>query len=77
MVGRELSQIYPEKLAQSTDNTPPALRVRGLSLKGKLKDINLEVRRGEVLGLAGLVGAGRTEINHHGAAPQRAGRDIY
>lgn len=62
MVGRELSQIYPDKQPKQADDAPAALRVSGLSVKGKLTDINLEVRRGEVLGLAGLVGAGRTEI---------------
>jgi ABC-type sugar transport system ATPase subunit len=36
--------------------------VRGLTRKGVLKDVSFDVRRGEVLGLAGLVGAGRTEI---------------
>lgn len=62
MVGRELAQIYPAKSAGFTADAPPALRVEGLSLKGKLHDVHLAVRRGEVLGLAGLVGAGRTEI---------------
>ncbi|MBD3896830.1 sugar ABC transporter ATP-binding protein [Halomonas sp. ML-15] len=62
MVGRELSQIYPDKPPTSAHETSPALRVRGLSLKGVLHDVDLEVHRGEVLGLSGLVGAGRTEI---------------
>ena len=62
MVGRELSQVYPDKPPAPAHEASPALCVRGLSLKGMLHDIDLEVQHGEVLGLSGLVGAGRTEI---------------
>lgn len=47
---------------RATPLGPPALRLRGLSSPGILDDIDLEVRPGEILGLYGLVGAGRTEI---------------
>jgi ribose transport system ATP-binding protein len=59
MVGRELTQQYPK---QECAPGPVALRVSGLRRKGVLEDISFEVRRGEVLGLAGLVGAGRSEL---------------
>lgn len=60
MVGRDLSNVYPPK-----DNVPGdvVLKVEGLSaLYQNLKDVSFELRRGEVLGVAGLVGAGRTEM---------------
>jgi len=58
MVGRELKDAIPKVAA-----TPgaPALTVKHLNRKGVLHDISFEVHQGEVLGLAGLVGAGRTE----------------
>jgi ABC-type sugar transport system ATPase subunit len=40
----------------------PVLEVRGLSVPGLLEDVSFEVRQGEILGIAGLVGAGRTEL---------------
>ncbi len=58
MVGRELKEAIPKVVAPIG---APALTVRGLNRKGVLHDISFEVRQGEVLGLAGLVGAGRTE----------------
>ena len=59
MVNRELTELFPKERA-----TPGAeiLRVEGLSTEGGLKDISFSLRRGEVLGLAGLLGAGRTEL---------------
>ncbi len=59
MVGRTLTEQYPKAAA-----TPGAevLRVEGLSKRGVCKDVSFSVRRGEILGMAGLVGAGRTEI---------------
>jgi ABC-type sugar transport system ATPase subunit len=59
MVGRSVDTLYPKTEATPSD---VVLSVRGLTRKGVLKDVSFDVRRGEVLGLAGLVGAGRTEI---------------
>jgi ABC-type sugar transport system ATPase subunit len=59
MVGRTVENLYPK-----TETTPGdvVLSVRGLGRTGVLKDVSFDLRRGEVLGLSGLVGAGRTEI---------------
>ncbi|WP_251096019.1 sugar ABC transporter ATP-binding protein [Streptomyces sp. Caat 7-52] len=59
MVGRELAELYPERRAQTGD---VALGVRRLTREGVFTDVSFEVRRGEIVGLAGLVGAGRTEV---------------
>ncbi|GHV74747.1 monosaccharide-transporting ATPase [Spirochaetia bacterium] len=58
MVGRELVNEYPKEKAGVGETL---LEVRGLNRRGVLEDINFHVRRGEILGFAGLVGSGRTE----------------
>ncbi|MBC7662975.1 MAG: sugar ABC transporter ATP-binding protein [Caulobacter sp.] len=60
MVGRELSDLYPAKDPQP--QVPPLLRVRGLTVPGWARDVSFDVAPGEILGFAGLVGAGRTEM---------------
>ncbi len=59
MVGRELTGLYPQSGATVG---PVVLEVRGLSRPGEFEGISLAVRAGEILGLGGLVGAGRTEL---------------
>lgn len=59
MVGRELREIYPPRRDAAG---PVVLEVRGLSSPGAFRDVTFSVRAGEILGLAGLVGAGRTEV---------------
>ncbi|WP_338674291.1 sugar ABC transporter ATP-binding protein [Streptomyces sp. SCSIO 30461] len=59
MVGRSIEQQYPREPAEAG---APLLKVRGLTRAGTFHDIDFEVRAGEVVGLAGLVGAGRTEV---------------
>ena len=59
MVGRVIDVLYPKTESQPGEIV---LSVRGLSRAGVLKDVSFDLRRGEVLGLSGLVGAGRTEI---------------
>jgi ABC-type sugar transport system ATPase subunit len=74
MIGRSVEQYFPEHL----DSKPRAekLRIEGLTSPGKFEDITLSVRAGEVVGLAGLVGAGRSEIAQavFGLDPQATGR---
>ena len=71
MVGRELKESYP---ARQGAPDAVALEVRGLTGNGDV-DISFQVRKGEILGLSGLVGAGRTELARviFGAEPAESG----
>lgn len=60
MVGRALSEIYPAR--RPAQPGPVLVGVSGLSSPGVVEDANLEVRGGEILGVSGLVGSGRTEL---------------
>jgi ribose transport system ATP-binding protein len=59
MVGRELSQVFPKK-QQPEDEV--VFEVKDLTVPGVIENISFQIRKGEILGLAGLVGAGRTEV---------------
>ncbi len=59
MVGRELSQVFPSK---TTPGDEVVFQVDNLSDGSLLKDINFKLKKGEILGFSGLIGAGRTEI---------------
>jgi ABC-type sugar transport system ATPase subunit len=61
MVGRELVLEYPPKASPPAE-APTVLAVRGLARGRALDDISFEIRAGEIVGLAGLVGSGRTEV---------------
>jgi ribose transport system ATP-binding protein len=61
MVGREIADQFPPR-AVVDESRAPALRVRNFSVPGWAQEIGFEVRPGEILGFAGLVGAGRTEL---------------
>lgn len=74
MVGRELSQIFPPKPTDRSEET--VLSVEGLVVPGKVKDVSISLKKGEILGLSGLVGAGRTELAEAimGLRPKTKGR---
>jgi len=59
MVGRELNQVFPKEEVPIGE---VALSLRGLSRKGQFRDVSFDVRYGEIVGMAGLMGAGRTEV---------------
>jgi rhamnose transport system ATP-binding protein len=59
MVGREVAELFPKTVAPVGD---VVLSVQGLTSPGVFSDVSFEVRAGEIVGLAGLVGAGRSEI---------------
>ncbi|MFA5469068.1 MAG: sugar ABC transporter ATP-binding protein [Sphaerochaetaceae bacterium] len=59
MVGRELGDFFPDRTAKVGE---PLLEVQGLTRKRVIKDISFTLHKGEILGVAGLMGAGRTEM---------------
>lgn len=75
MVGRELSHLYPDKLSTPPQQGETILSVRGLSDDGLVRDVNFDLHEGEILGLAGLIGAGRSETVQTicGLKPRTAG----
>jgi len=77
MVGRELSSFYKKEHRPGTRNRP-VLEVSAMSDGRRVKDCSITVHAGEVLGLAGLVGAGRTEFARliYGADERTAGRVV-
>lgn len=77
MVGREAAQgIYPSRTPRSTSTAVPALRVEQAAVDRELNDVSLEVQHGEILGLAGLKGAGAEALfaGILGDKPLRHGR---
>ena len=61
MVGREIGQIFPENLLKN-NLSEPNFTVKNLTKKGEFYNINFDLAPGEILGFAGLMGAGRSEI---------------
>jgi len=72
MVGRTISNLFPKQEVQPGE---VALKVEHLSCAGIFEDISFEIHKGEILGMAGLVGAGRTDVARaiFGVVPPTAG----
>ncbi len=62
MIGRSIEAYFPQHLARPRDDRPPLLKVQGLTSPGKFSDVSFSVATGEIVGFAGLVGSGRSEV---------------
>ncbi len=62
MVGRVVDTLYPEKQQEADISAPILLDVRQLNERRRFQNISFQLRRGEILGFAGLIGSGRSEI---------------
>jgi inositol transport system ATP-binding protein len=73
MVGREIRQIFPK---QTTTIGPVVLSVRSLCLEGEFHDVSFDLHAGEILGVAGLIGSGRSKLAEaiFGVSPATSGR---
>jgi ribose transport system ATP-binding protein len=77
MVGRTVDMTYPRNFAERPGEV--LLQVKSLTSSTGISDINIEVRRGEIVGLCGLVGSGRSEVARaiFGADPTTSGEIIF
>ncbi|MBB6485918.1 sugar ABC transporter ATP-binding protein [Rhizobium lusitanum] len=62
MVGREITQLYPEKQDFTERGVETVLSIRNLGDGKRFQEVSFELRKGEILGIGGLIGSGRTEI---------------
>lgn len=79
MVGREIGALYPPKKTDGVDRSRVLLEVQHLSNGGRFQDINFTLYTGEIFGLAGLVGAGRSEVAKAicGLYPKESGQIFF
>jgi inositol transport system ATP-binding protein len=72
MVGREITQMFPKLTVPIGD---VILSVKNLTLQGRFRDVSFELRKGEILGFAGLVGSGRSNVAEtiFGVSPATSG----
>ena len=77
MVGREIKGTYRNEETEDFDKEPVIFEARNISRRdGKVRDVSFQVRKGEIMGFAGLVGAGRSELMNalFGAEPKLSGQ---
>jgi len=74
MVGRTVSTLFPDRGTAPDAEATPALELRGLTLPGYFEEVSLAIAPGEVLGIGGLVGSGRSQLAKaiFGVSPERS-----
>ena len=76
MMGRKLSEVFPKRISVGGKEKEVVYSIRNLSVEGRLKNINLDIARGEIVALAGLRGHGQSELLKavFGQVPKNSGK---